>query len=247
MEYVSILQGKVAVITGASSGIGEATAIALAEVGAKVVIAARREDRLALLKAKIKGECLSVVVDVSKRSDVDSLMQKAKERFGQVDILVNNAGVMLLSYMDKLQVEEWDRMIDVNIKGVLYGIAAVIPIMKDQKSGHIVNVASTAGHRLIPAGAVYCGTKFAVRAITEGLRGELSAHAGIRTTIISPGIVETELTHHITDEDVIESVEKRQLTPLKAEDIARAIVYAVSQPPHVNVNEILVRPTDQQS
>ncbi|WP_404828858.1 SDR family oxidoreductase [Effusibacillus dendaii] len=239
------LKDKVAIVTGASSGIGEATAIALAEAGAKVVLAARRTDRLQQLKERIKGDCLLVPTDVSNRSDVENLVKTTKDTYGKVDILINNAGVMLLSFLDKLHVEEWDRMIDVNIKGVLYGAAAVIPIMKEQKNGHIVNVASIAGHRVIPAASVYCGTKFAVRAISEGLRMELSPQSGIRVTIISPGIVQTELTHHITDPDVQQSVAKRSLTPLTSEDIANAIVYAVSQPQHVNVNEIMVRPTEQ--
>lgn len=243
---MSLLQGKVAVITGASSGIGEATVVALAKAGAKVVIAARREDRLRALEEKIQGDVLSVVTDVAVQTDVENLMKQAKDTFGHVDILINNAGVMLLSYLDKLHVKEWDRMIDVNIKGLLYGIAAVLPIMKEQKSGHIVNVASVAGHRVLPASAVYSGTKFAVRAISEGLRQELSPQSGIRSTIISPGIVDTELTHHITDADVQESIRNRELTSLTSEDIARAILYAVTQPQHVNVNEIIVRPTEQQ-
>ncbi|MBX6395037.1 MAG: SDR family oxidoreductase [Alicyclobacillaceae bacterium] len=241
---MTVLDGKVALVTGASSGIGEATAVALAEAGATVVAAARRLDRVEALSAQSGGRISPAYLDVTDRDAVKRLVQEAIERFGKIDILVNNAGVMLLSYMDKLLVDEWDRMIDVNVKGVLYGVAAVLPHMKERRSGHIINIASVAGHRVFPAGAVYCGTKFAVRAISEGLRQEL-APFGVRVTVISPGIVKTELTDHITDPDVRRTIEARTLTPLQSKDIAEAVLYAVQQPQHVDINEIVVRPTEQ--
>jgi len=242
------LKGKTALVTGASSGIGEAAARRLVEHGVKVALAARRGDRLAALAAELSatgGEVISVVTDVTVRDQVDALARAARDAFGQIDILVNNAGIMPLSFMKNLHVEEWERMVDVNIKGVLYAIAAVLPDMCARKSGHIVNVSSVAGRRLFPSGAVYCGTKFAVTAISEGLRAELSASDGIRVTAIEPGAVATELTQTITDPAVIEMFGARQMRRLEADDIARAVIYAVSQPPHVDVAEILVMPTDQ--
>lgn len=242
------LKDKVVIVTGASSGIGEATAIALAKEGAKVVLAARRMNRIADIEKKIVaegGEAMSVSVDVSIKDQVDTLVQQTKERFGRVDILVNNAGVMLLSYLDKSKVEEWEKMIDVNIKGVLYGINAVLPIFREQTSGHFINVSSVAGHGVFPSSAVYSGTKYAVRAISEGIRMELADMPGICSTIISPGAVATELTTHITDQDVMNMFSKRKMVPLKSEDIANAIVYAATQPEYVDVNEILIRPSGQ--
>jgi NADP-dependent 3-hydroxy acid dehydrogenase YdfG len=242
------LRGKTALVTGASSGIGEATARRLAEHGVKVALAARRGDRLAALAAELcdaGGEVISVVTDVTVRDQVEALARATRDAFGQIDILVNNAGIMPLSFMKNLHVEEWERMVDVNIKGVLYAIAAVLPDMCARKSGHIVNVSSVAGRRLFPSGAVYCGTKFAVTAISEGLRAELSASDGIRVTAIEPGAVATELTQTITDPAVIEMFGARQMRRLEADDIARAVLYAVSQPGHVDVAEILVMPTDQ--
>ncbi|PZE21602.1 SDR family oxidoreductase [Paenibacillus xerothermodurans] len=243
------MENKAAIITGASSGIGEATAKELAKQGLRVMLAARREDRLRQLAEEINqtgGQVVYKVTDVTSRNDMEALAKETIESFGQIDILINNAGVMPLSFINKLKVDEWDRMVDVNIKGVLYGIAAVYPHMAEQNDGHIINVSSVAGHEIFPTSAVYSATKHAVRAITEGLRKELSAEQKIRTTIISPGAVATELTHTITDEDVAAVFSRMgDIQPLRPQDIANAIVYAIQQPPSVSVNEIIVRPTSQ--
>jgi NADP-dependent 3-hydroxy acid dehydrogenase YdfG len=243
------MKGKVAIITGASSGIGEATAKELARHGVKVMLAARREDRLKQLQQDIQqagGEANYKVTDVTSRSDMDALAQATIDTYGKIDILINNAGVMPLSFMNKLKVDEWDRMVDVNIKGVLYGIAAVYKHMEERNEGHIINVSSVAGHEIFPSSAVYSATKHAVRVITEGLRRELRPDQNIRTTIISPGAVATELTQSITDQDVFTMFSQQSgLVPLKGEDIASAIRYAIEQPPSVSVNEIIVRPSTQ--
>ncbi len=242
------LEGKSVLVTGASSGIGEATARLLAGEGARIALAARRVERLEALRAELEGagaEAISVATDVTQRAEVEALAAATIDAFGRIDILINNAGIMPLSFMKNLHVEEWERMIDVNIKGVLYAIAAVLPDMRSRKSGHIVNVSSVAGRRLFPSGAVYCGTKFAVTAISEGLRAELSASDGIRVSAIEPGAVATELTNTITDPAVSEMFGAREMKMLDADDIARAVLYAVSQPAHVDVAEILVMPTDQ--
>lgn len=244
------MENKVAIITGASSGIGEATAKELARGGIKVMLAARREERLVQLKKEIEaagGQAEYRVTDVSSRADMESLAQAALDAYGKIDILINNAGIMPLSFMRNRKVDEWDRMIDVNIKGVLYGIAAVYPHMEERNEGHIINVSSVAGHEVLPSGAVYCGTKFAIRAITEGLRKELRPDQNIRTTIISPGAVATELFQTVTDPDVFSLMSQfsEGLTPLKGEDIAAAIRYAIEQPASVSVNEIVIRPTSQ--
>ena len=244
------LQDKVIIVTGASSGIGEATAMQLAAHGAKVVLTARRKDRLKELKKKIEGDggkALVVTADVTKKEDWKQVMQQTQESFGDVDVLINNAGLMPLSYAKKLKTDEWDKMVDVNIKGVLNGVAAVLPRMMDNKQGHIINISSVAGRKLFPGGSVYCATKFAVRAFSEGLRNELSPEFNIRITAIEPGAVATELTDTITDEDIKENVMKPMLDiePLQAEDIAASILYALQQPKHVNVQEVLVMPTEQ--
>lgn len=239
------LHGKVAIITGASSGIGKATAIALSRSGVKVVLAARREDRLKEVQNKLQNESLIVVTDVSKKKYVDDLVSQTVKKYGTVDILVNNAGVMLSSFFEKCKVEEWERMIDVNIKGVLYGMAFVTPIMKENKNGHIINIASIAGHRVIPSSAIYSATKFAIRAISEGYRQELTTKYNIRISIISPGLVDTELTNHITDSDVIEMISKKEIKAIRPDTIAENIVHLLSQPMHVNLNEIIVMPTMQ--
>ncbi|MEW9502829.1 SDR family oxidoreductase [Jeotgalibacillus marinus] len=241
---------KVAMITGASSGIGQATALELAKRGFRVMLAARREDRLKQLRSEIidnGGEASYRVTDVTSFDEMEALAKETIEQFGQIDILVNNAGVMPLSFLSKRKVDEWDRMVDVNIKGVLYGIGAVLPYMEEQKSGHIVNISSIAGHGVVPGSSVYSGTKFAVRAITEGLRQEMKAGQNIRTTIICPGAVGTELTHTITDKDILRNFQERykDVQTLQGEDIAKAIAYAIEQPDHVDVNEIIVRPTTQ--
>jgi NADP-dependent 3-hydroxy acid dehydrogenase YdfG len=243
------LEGKVAVVTGASSGIGEATAEALAAEGAAVVVAARREDRLAGLVERIRGHggrVLAAVSDVTEESGAHGLIQKAEEEFGSVDILVNNAGVMLLSNVGKSLSEEWRRMFDVNVMGLLYATDAAIEVMKRRGGGHLVNVSSLAGRKVTrDSSGVYAGSKHAVGAISEGLRQEL-LEDGVRVSVIEPGAVETELTNHITDEEARESLGGLlQLEILHAEDIANAIVYAVTQPPRVSVNEILIRPTQQ--
>ena len=242
------LDGKVAVITGASSGIGEATAEALAAEGASVVVAARREDRLSDLVERINGnggKALSVSADVTDEGQAHELIRKAKSEFGRVDILVNNAGVMQLSKIEKGLSDEWRRMFGVNVLGLLYTTDAAIALMKEQGSGHIVNVSSVAGRKSGPFRGAYSGTKFAVNAISEALRVEL-LEDGIRITIVEPGAVRTELPDHITDEEAregMQSVLSGEI--LEAEDIANAIAYAVVQPKRVSVNEILIRPTQQ--
>ncbi|RYL95468.1 SDR family oxidoreductase [Sporolactobacillus sp. THM7-4] len=245
------IQGKVIVITGASSGIGEATAKKLAREGARVVLGARRTDRLQQLASSIKkngGEALYKETDVTSYQDVKDLVNMAIENYHRVDVLFNNAGLMPLSLLRDLKVEQWERMIDVNIKGVLHGIAAVLPIMREQKSGHIINTDSVAGHSVSPGGAVYSGTKFAVRAIAEGLRKEESPDSTIRVTNISPGAVLTELPGTITDPVLKKQIsEKEQTIGLSADDIANAVAYAISQPDNVAINEVLVRPTKQEN
>jgi NADP-dependent 3-hydroxy acid dehydrogenase YdfG len=243
------LDGKVAVVTGASSGIGEATAEALAAEGATVVVAARREERLTDLTKRIEesgGKVLAATCDVTDEAQAHGLIRRAEDEFGRVDILVNNAGVMLLSTVGKGLSEEWRRMFDVNVLGLLYATDAAIETMKRQGGGHLVNVSSVAGRKVTrDSSGVYAGSKFAVGAISEGLRQEL-LEENIRVTIVEPGAVATELTDHITDEDARESLGGLlNLEILQAEDIANAIVYAVTQPERVSVNEILIRPTRQ--
>ena len=245
-----MINGKVAIVTGASSGIGLATALALAKAGAKVAAGARRTDRLESLEKQIKdsgGEVMIQRLDVTKKSDCDAFVDSVVKKWGTVDILINNAGLMPLSFFKNLKVDEWDLMIDVNIKGVLYCTAAAIPHMIAKKSGHIVNISSVAGRVVFPAGSVYCATKHAVAAFSEGIRQELSQRANIRVTCIEPGVVATELLSTITDKSLEKFVESsKQMDSLKSEDIANAIVFAVSSPAHMNVNEILIRPTTQE-
>lgn len=244
------LAGRVAIVTGASSGIGEAVSEALAGAGAKVLLAARRVERLNEIAARIReggGEVTCQPTDVSDRVQVERVVAATMERWGRIDLLVNNAGVMPLSPIEELRVEDWERMIDVNVKGVLYGIAAVLPVMLQQGGGHVVNVGSVAGRRPFPGGSVYSATKFAVRALNWGMQLELSAARGIRVTDVQPGVVATELLDHIPDPQRREGfeaawAERRMLRP---EDVASAVLFAVTAPEHVNVNEILVRPTDQ--
>ena len=244
------LAGKVAIITGASSGIGEATARKLAEAGANVVLAARRADRLEDLQRDIKqsgGQALVVATDVTDHDQVKQLAQQARDTFGPIDILVNNAGLMPLSYMKNLHVDEWLKMVDVNINGVLLCLAEVLPDMTERKSGHIINISSTAGREVMMGSAVYSATKFAVRALSDGLRQELAPKFGIRVTCIEPGAVETELTETITDDELMKDVQEMfgQIDFLDKQDIANAIYYALSQPDGVHVNELQVRPTSQ--
>jgi NADP-dependent 3-hydroxy acid dehydrogenase YdfG len=245
-----MIKGKVAIVTGASSGIGYATCLALSKAGARVAAGARRTDKLESLGkeiAKNGGEILIQKLDVTKKAECDSFVDAAAKKWGMVDILVNNAGLMPLSFFKSLKVDEWDRMIDVNIKGVLYCTAAAIPHMLAKKSGHIVNISSVAGRVVFPAGSVYCATKHAVTALSEGLRQEFSTRSNIRVTCIEPGVVATELTNTITDKSLEKFVEAtKQMEALYAEDIANAILFAVESPSHMNVNEILVRPTTQE-
>jgi len=247
---MSALSNKVVVVTGASSGIGYATAVALGKRGAKVACLARRIDRLDQLAEEIVGaggHAIAIECDVTSRDKVQAAFHTATETFGSIDCLINNAGVMPLSFMDACKVDEWVTMVDVNINGVLYGIAAALPGMIERKSGHIINVSSVAGRKLFPGGAVYCATKHAVHALSEGLRSEL-APMGIRVTTIAPGLVTTELQNAITDERVKERFADlpEDFEPLTSEDIASSVIYAMEAPAHVSVNEVLIRPTRQE-
>jgi len=242
------IAGKVVVITGASSGLGAATARRLVKERAAVVLGARRIDRIRALAEELAadgGKALAVETDVADRDQVRHLVDTAVETYGRIDVMLNNAGLMPLSPLERLKVDEWDRMIDVNIKGVLYGIAGALPHMKAQKSGHIINVSSVAGHKIIPSGAVYCATKFAVRALSEGLRQEVKPY-NIRTTIISPGAVATELLDRISEPDVEAAVRAKTSFAIPADSFARMVAFAISQPEDVDVNEILFRPTAQE-
>ncbi len=239
----SNIQGKVILITGASSGIGEATARLLAQKGAKVVLGARRTDRLERLVAEIResGEiAMARQLDVTQRDEVQAFVDAALNDFGQVDVIINNAGVMPLSPLAALKVEEWDRMIDVNIRGVLHGIAAVLPVMQKQGWGQVINVASIGAHSVSPTAAVYCATKYAVWAISDGLRQESPE---IRVTTISPGVTESELAESISDEQGREEMKAFRKVAISASAIARAICFAVEQPDDVDTSEIIVRPT----
>lgn len=242
------IKGKIVVITGASSGLGEAAARHLSELGAIIVLGARRKDRIEALANELRkngGKALAIVTDVSKAEQVKALVDAAVNEFGRVDVLLNNAGIMPLSPLELLKVSDWDRMIDVNIKGVLYGIAAALPYMKEQKSGQIINVSSVAGHKVSPGGAVYSATKTAVRVISEGLRQEVKDY-NLRTTIISPGAVATELSNSVSVKEIaveVESLYKNIAIP--ADSFARAVAFAISQSEDVDINEILFRPTRQ--
>jgi len=239
------IKDKVVVITGASSGLGEAAARQLAKDGAKLVLGARRVDRLqALAEALALGKDAVVQTDVTQREQVKRLVDRAVQSHGRIDVIINNAGLMPSSRFERLQVDEWDRMIDVNIKGVLYGVAAALPHMIAQKSGHIINVSSVAGHKVGPGSAVYAATKHAVRALSEGLRQEVKPY-NIRTTIISPGAVATELTRTVTDPVVAERIHKTYEDAISADSFARVVAFAISQPEDVDINEILFRPTAQ--
>lgn len=226
---------KTAIVTGASSGIGKAIASKLAEEGINVILASRNEGKLAELEKKINeskvGKARFIVTDVSNREQVENMVEEVISHFGSIDYLVNNAGVMLNAVVTEGKVEEWEEMIDTNIKGVLYGTNAVLPYMLKQKTGHIINIASVSGFEISKRSTVYSATKFAVRAISTGLEKEL-AHTGVRVTNISPGMVDTNLTSRMN----------MTRKPLEPEDIANAVFYAISQPPYVNVNEITVRP-----
>jgi len=240
---MSNIANKIVLITGASSGIGEATARALAKAGAAVVLGARRTDRLENVAAEITaagGKAIYRSLDVTSRADVQAFADAALDAFGRIDVIVNNAGVMPLSPMASLKVDEWDRMVDVNIKGVLYGIAAVLPAMNNQGSGQIVNVSSIGGLAVSPTAAVYCATKYAVRAISDGLRQE---NDKIRVTCVYPGVVESELANSITDSTAAEAMAAYRQIALKPEAIADAIVHVIGQPADVDTSEIVIRPT----
>lgn len=245
-----MIKDKIALITGASSGIGYSTAMALSKHGTKIVAGARRVERLEELKKDIEnqgGEIIIQKLDVTKLEDCNNFAKISIEKYGNIDILINNAGIMPLSFFKNLKIDEWDRMVDVNIKGVFYCTSAVIPFMLKNKSGHIVNVSSTAGRIVFPAGSVYCATKHAITAFSEGLRQEFSQRSNIRVTCIEPGVVATELTDTITDsslESFVKNVKKME--PLQAEDIANSILYALQSPNNVNVNEIMLRPISQE-
>ena len=241
------VKDKVVVITGASSGIGEETVNLLSENGAKLVLGARRLDRLEKIQQKVGRDSVSIKkTDVTKADEVNALIETAYNDFGRIDVLINNAGLMPQSFLEKNKQDEWNQMIDVNIKGVLYGIGAVLPYMRKQKSGHIINLASVAGHVVFPGSAVYCGTKYAVRAITEGLRQEEAiVGSNIRTTILSPGAVSTELTDHISDKDMKQDIDELYKNAIKPDAIARAINYAINEPEEASVNEFIIRPSSQ--
>jgi NADP-dependent 3-hydroxy acid dehydrogenase YdfG len=243
------IAGKVVVITGASSGMGEATARYLADRGAVVVLGARRVDRLNTLVDEITkrgGKALALATDVTDAAQVQRLVDAAVERFGRIDVMLNNAGLMPHSPLERRKVADWDRTIDVNLKGVLYGIAAALPHMQRQKSGHFINVSSVAGHTVRPAGAVYSATKTAVRVISEGLRQEVKPW-NIRTTIISPGAVATELPQSITEPDIAQGIAKfYESHAIPPSSFARAVAFAIEQPEDVDINEILFRPTRQE-
>ena len=250
---------KVAIVTGASSGIGYATSLALSKAGVRVAVGARRIDRLQELEKQIiendeEGRTraaeeifIQQKLDVTNKSDCDSFVDTIVRKWGRVDILINNAGLMPLSYFKNCKVKEWEQMIDVNIKGVLYCTSAVIPYMIDKKSGHIVNISSVAGRIVFAGGSIYCATKHAITDFSEGLRKELSPEYNIRVTCIEPGAVATELLETITDESMSKFIQaSKDMEKLQSEDVAKAILYTVQAPNHVNVNEILLRPTAQE-
>ncbi len=244
------LTGKVALVTGASSGIGEATALALAAEGAAVAVSARREDRLQDLVKRITdngGKAYPIVSDVTEEAQANEIVQKTKSELGRVDILVNNAGLMLLGMIEGANTDDWRRMINTNVLGLMYATHAVIPIMKEQNSGHIVNISSVAGRTARVGSGVYNASKWGVVAFSESLRQEVLKYH-VRVTVIEPGAVATELTNHITDASAKKNIEDfvKGMTPLESEDIAAAILYAVTQPDRVDVNEILIRPTEQE-
>jgi NADP-dependent 3-hydroxy acid dehydrogenase YdfG len=243
------IEGKVVVITGASSGNGEATARHLSAQGASVVLGARRAERIQSLAKELTGrggKALAVTTDVTRYEQVKRLVDTAVQSYGRIDVMLNNAGLMPHSPLERLKIDDWNRTIDVNLKGVLYGIAAALPTMKQQKSGHFINVSSVAGHKVRPGSAVYAATKTAVLVISEGLRQEVKPY-NIRTTVISPGALATELADSITEPDIAENVSRfvREVA-LPAESFARVVAFAIGQPEDMDINEILFRPTRQE-
>jgi NADP-dependent 3-hydroxy acid dehydrogenase YdfG len=242
------IAGKVVVITGASSGLGEATARLLSAQGAGVVLGARRADRLQSLASELTGrggKALAVTTDVTRRDQVKKLVDAAVQTFGRIDAMINNAGIMPRAPLERLTIDDWERTIDINIKGVLYGIAAALPHMKQQKAGHMIFVSSVAGHKVGPDFAVYAASKFAVRVLAEGPRQEVKPY-NIRTTVISPGAVATELPNSVTEPDLAQGIRKfYDAFAIPAESFAQAVAFAMSQPEEIDVNEILFRPTRQ--
>jgi NADP-dependent 3-hydroxy acid dehydrogenase YdfG len=243
------IQGKVVVITGASSGLGEAAAKHLSALGAIIVLGARRVKRIQSLAEELTtkgGKALAITTDVTQIDQVKKLVDAAVHTYGRIDVMINNAGLMPHSLLERLKINEWNQMIDVNIKGVLYGIATALPHMKQQRSGHFINVSSVAGHKVTLAGAVYAATKHAVRALSEGLRQEVKPY-NIRTTVISPGAVATELPDSITEQDVSKDIhEFYDKFAIPADSFARAVAFAITQPEDIDINEILYRPTRQE-
>lgn len=241
------IQDKVVAITGASSGIGEATATLLSQRGAKLVLGARRDERLEAVAARITdhgGEVVVIATDVRRREDVAGLVALARERFGRLDVLVNNAGIGPISPLHELRVDEWDAMIDINLKGVLHGIAAALPVFDAQGSGHIVTTASTAAHRIVPSMAVYAATKMGVRAISEALRQE--AGDRLRVTVVSPGVTNTDFADDISSAEIRAQIaEGKASIGMPPDAVARAIAFAIEQPGDIDVGEIVVRPTAQ--
>ena len=249
LEIMKNIEGKVIVITGASSGFGKITAEYLAEKGATVALGARSTDKIEAIAKGINekgGKAIAVTTDVTDKDQVKNLVDSAVKEFGKVDVLLNNAGLMPLSPLEYLKIEDWDQCIDVNIKGVLYGIAAVLPHMKEQKSGQIINVSSVAGHTIRPGGAVYSASKYSVRVISEALRQEVKPY-NIRTSVISPGAVDTNLPESVTASDVAENIKKYYKdVAIPAESFAKSVEFVISQPDWIDVNEVLFRPTAQE-
>ncbi len=244
------LKSKIALVTGASSGIGAAIAKALASQGVKVGLAARRKEKLENIQKEIRdagGESVVIEMDVTNTGSVEAGVKKLATKYGTIDILVNNAGLMPISDIESLKVDEWHRMVDVNFKGVLNSTAAVLPYLKNQSSGHIINLSSIAGRKVFKGLTVYCATKFAIAAFSDGLRMELAPKYKIRVTNLQPGAVESELFNQITDSTYRKAMEdlKGQMTFLSSEDIANSVLYAVQQPDHINVSEIFIMPTEQ--
>lgn len=241
------IKNKVIVITGASSGLGEATARHLAEKGAKVVLGARRTEHLERIVSDIKsagGQAVYWATDVTKKEDVQALVHKGISTYGRIDVIINNAGIMPIAPMFDVRTDEWDNMIDINIKGVLYGIAAALPIFQKQKSGHIINLGSVAGIKVFsPGGTVYSGTKYAVRAISEGLRHEVGSI--IRVTTIEPGAIDSELKNSTRHQESSVGVNEFYKLAIPSSSVARAITFAIEQPDDVDINEIVIRPTIQ--
>ncbi|SHJ10554.1 SDR family oxidoreductase [Aquimarina spongiae] len=244
------LDNSVFIITGASSGIGKATALKLAKNNVSVVLTARREEKLEKLKDEIErngGKALVVTADVTKKEDFEKVVSKTLEEYKTINGIINNAGLMPLSYIKNLKTDEWETMVDVNIKGVLNGVAAILPTLIKNKGGHIVNISSTAAYKYFPGGAVYCATKAAVKMFSEGLRQELAPKYGINVTSIEPGAVSTELLDTITDKEILEKMSvMKEMTTLESEDIADAIYYAITQPERVNINDVYIMPSEQQ-